>query len=165
MFKRPKEFNEIQNQDLNLKFSSFCILWTSWLSQQFLRIYWILIVAYSQKIISSSWLVPQVFKFTRIIEVRRYLFQGSKQSYSSQVPRLEKISEWLTISYLWNSITSWILGVRLCMSTRKKSNVHRPSWRTPYPSWSTGGFITVGLISLSGQLFWILWNEVMFTTC
>jgi hypothetical protein len=29
MFKRPQEFNEIQNQELNLKFSSFYIVWTS----------------------------------------------------------------------------------------------------------------------------------------
>jgi hypothetical protein len=40
MFMRPEEFNGIENQDLKLKFSSFCIVWTRWLSQQFFRIYW-----------------------------------------------------------------------------------------------------------------------------
>jgi hypothetical protein len=53
--------------------------------QEFLRIYWSRIRPYSQKWISSSWLVLQVGKSTKILDVRKYLFQMSKQSYSITV--------------------------------------------------------------------------------
>jgi hypothetical protein len=82
-----KVWIRIQRQGLEI--SSFCIVWTEWLSQQFLRIYLKWITSYSQKIICSAWTVLQVCKSRKNSEVIKYLFQGSKQGYSIQFSDLE----------------------------------------------------------------------------
>jgi hypothetical protein len=66
----------------------------------------------------SAHFIPVNTKYI-IIEVRNYLLQGYKQSYTTQFSDLENFYRFsLTISYIWNSITSSILGDSLCMSIR-----------------------------------------------
>jgi hypothetical protein len=128
-------------------FSNSCALWTSWLSQQFLRIYWSRIRPHSQKIMCCPWLFLQVCKSVKILELEKYLFQGSKQSYMNQFPDLADFWVCLTVGYIWNTIFSRILEVRLRMSLRLKCNVCRSLGNTPCLVWISGEFVIVGTIS------------------
>jgi hypothetical protein len=47
---------------------------------------------------------------------------------------------YLTLSNFGNVITSWILGVSLCMSNRSSHNVCRSPWSTPGPKLISGRF-------------------------
>jgi hypothetical protein len=113
MCKSPNEFNGIQNQNLKILYSvdrlTQSVIFEDLLDQ---------IRPYSQKIICSSWLVPQVYKSTKNIEVSKYLFQGSKDSYFNSVSRQNLSRIRLAISHLSNSISSWILRFSMCMPTR-----------------------------------------------
>ena len=79
---------EVQNQNSKsgvLIWSlRFCLVWTNMLSQQIFRIYRSRIRPCSQERICSPWLVLHVCKTARIIEITKCLFQGYKQSKSTQ---------------------------------------------------------------------------------
>jgi hypothetical protein len=115
-------------------------VWTDWLSQQILRIYLSQVRPYSQKIIYSQWTVLQVCKSTKITEVSKYLFQGSKQSYSTQFPDKKFLQFSLMISYLWNVTTSLVLGFGVCISLRSYYSPCRSPWSTSCWKWSSGAF-------------------------
>jgi hypothetical protein len=57
----------------------------------------------------------------------------------------------LTLSHFVNAMTSWILGVILCMSARLYHKDCRTQWNTPCPSSSPGEVVAIFLISLCVQ--------------
>jgi hypothetical protein len=80
---------------------------------------------------------------------QKVFISRSKQSYTTQFSDLEFFSRFsLTISYLWNFITSCLLGYSLWMSTRSYCKYCRSSWSTYCPKWSSGGFAIRVAISL-----------------
>jgi hypothetical protein len=92
-------------------------------------------------------------------------FKGPNKAIQSLFSQTKDFSRFrLTLNLLWNSITSPIMGCSLCMSTTSKSKICRPSWRTPCLVWYSGVLVIVGIIPLSGQLFWILTTQVPFST-
>jgi hypothetical protein len=74
------QVTEVQNQNSKSRVRiwglKFCLVWTDILSQQIFRIY--------QSRICFPWLILQVCKTERIMEVIKYLFRGYKQSKSTQ---------------------------------------------------------------------------------
>jgi hypothetical protein len=82
---------------------------------------------------------------------RKYLFQGSKYGYTAdfRLGTFRRIS--LTLSHFVNAITSWILGVILCMSAILEHKDCRTEWNTPCPCYSSGEVVEVFLISLCVQ--------------
>jgi hypothetical protein len=164
--KSPKFQFEFKDEDW--RFPSFCIVWIDWISQQILRIYLSRIRPYSQKIIYSPRIFLWVCKSKKFIEVWKYLFQGSKQRYPTQFLDLWIFSGFsLTISPLWNSISSWVLGVSVCMSPWSDYNICRSTWSTSHPKWSSGAFAIRDAISLSDnnsvksvwpRILWIIQN-------
>jgi Ni,Fe-hydrogenase I cytochrome b subunit len=121
---REDQAIEVSNQNLNyqdfkFKVSKCCLVWTYILSHQIFRIYWSRIRPCSQERICSPRLVLQVCKTARIIEIRKYLFQWSKQSKSTQFQTVQISSSFcLTISTIVNSISSSILRYGVCLSPR-----------------------------------------------
>jgi hypothetical protein len=108
-------------------------LWTIKLSLNFFRINWSWIRPHLQKRKCSSQLVLQVYKATKIMDVGRYLFKRSKQSYSNTIPDLALPNFCLTLIPLWNSITSPILRDSVSVSNRWKFNISSSIWNTSWP--------------------------------
>jgi hypothetical protein len=90
--------------------------------------------------------------FYRYANLQKFLmsesicFKGSIRVNRSQFSRQQISRIWLTISTFKNFISSLILGYGVCMSTRSKSNIFKPSWRTPYPILCNSEFILVDTI-------------------
>jgi hypothetical protein len=140
--------NEVDHLNLigKFEFSNSCVLWTIKLSLKIFRINWSRIRPHFQKTKSSSQLVLQVCKFAKIHELKKYLFQGSKQSSMTLF-----LIDGLTFSHLWNAISSQILGVRLCMFSRSKCNVCRSLGYNPCLGLSPDAFVAVISITLFDQ--------------
>jgi hypothetical protein len=81
---RENKVIEVWNQNsksgVQIQSFKFSLVWTDWLSQKILRIYWSWTRPWSQKRIWSSWVFIQVCKSTKIIEVIKYLFQACKHN-------------------------------------------------------------------------------------
>jgi hypothetical protein len=75
------------------EFSNSYALWTNKLSLEFFRINWSRIRPHFQKRKCFSQLVLQVCKSKKKLELKKYLFQGSKQSSMNPFPDLTDFSE------------------------------------------------------------------------
>jgi hypothetical protein len=112
---------EVQNQNsksgVQIWSLMFHFVWTDILSQQIFRIYRSWIRPCSQKRIGSPWLILQVCKTERFMEIRKYLFERFKQSKSTQFQTVQISSSFcLTISTILNSIPPSILGYGVCLT-------------------------------------------------
>jgi hypothetical protein len=131
------------------EFSNSCALWIIKLSLKFFRINWIRIRPHIQKRNCSSQLVLQVCKSEKKNWARKVFISRIKTELYEPVFRLGRfLRDGLTFSYLWNVISSQILGVRLCMFPRSKWNVCRSLGRYPCPGLSSDAFVEVISISL-----------------
>jgi hypothetical protein len=129
-------------------FSNSCALCTIKLSLKFFRINWSRIRPHIQKRKCSSQLFLQVCKSAEILELKIIFSRVQTELYEPVSRHGRFLGDSLTFSYLWNVISSQILGVRLCMFPRSKCNACRSLGRNSCPGLSPDAFVAVISISL-----------------
>jgi hypothetical protein len=113
-----------------------------------------------------SQLVLQVCKPKKILEVGNICFKDLNKANQAPNSRLRNFSrDFLTFGSFGNSIYSSILGDGVCTSMGWKSNIYSSDWNTANLVWYSDVFVIGNTKSLSGHLFWILLNQVIFATC
>jgi hypothetical protein len=141
------------NSKSRFKFKDFkfCIVWTDWLSQQFWEFIGIdLNHTFKREFIPDNFF----YKCTNLQKLLRsggICFRGLNRATQPSFQTEDSPRKCLTISYIWNSITSSTFVVSLCMSTKSKFNIFRSPWSTPCPSLSPDEFVLVVSISLGDQ--------------
>jgi hypothetical protein len=126
------------------EFSKPCALWTIKLSLNFFRINWSRIRPHFQKRKCSSQPVLQVWKPGKKFLISECIcFNGPNRALWTHFQTCRFLRDRLTFSYIWNTISSQILGVRLYMSHSSKWNVCRSLGRNPCPGLSPDAFVAV----------------------